>query len=93
MDLALSGSLEIVGPLTFSSWREAVKVRRSAGLGISSKLDALSLSEASLSANLEAADAIESLLSFIDGGGPREATGVGMGSGAGLGGSALTGDG
>ena len=71
-------------------------MRRSVGFGISSKLDALSLSEvSSLSANLEAADAMESLLSFIEGGGPREANVVGTGSGAGLllGGSALTGEG
>ena len=80
-------------PITFSSCRAAVTVRRSIGFDTSSKLDALSLSEASFfSANLAAAAATaasESLLSFIDGGGPRDATGAGVGSGAGFGGSAF----
>jgi hypothetical protein len=89
-----SGALEMTGLLGFSSCRAAVTAGRCTGFGTSSKLDALSLSEASsLSTNLEAPAASESLLSFIDGGGPREAMGAGADACTGFGGSVLVGDG
>lgn len=78
-----SGSLEMTGPRVFSSWRAATD-GRSIGLGTSSKLDASSSdSSSSLSANLDAILDIDSWLSFIDGGGPREAMGAATGSGLG----------
>lgn len=53
-------------------------VGRETGFATSSKLDSLSLSEtSSLSANFDAPAASDCLLSFIVGGGPREAMGAG----------------
>lgn len=76
-----AGALVATGLLGFSSCRAAATVGRSTGLGTSSKLEALSLSEtSSLSANLDAPADNESLLSVIEGGGPRDATDTGAGA-------------
>jgi hypothetical protein len=74
-----SGSLLMIGALGFSSCRGAVTAGRSTGFATSSKLDSLSLSDSSLSANFDAPAANDCLLSVIVGGGPREVMGAGAG--------------
>lgn len=75
-----SGSFVITGPIVLASCLAAVTVGRWTGLEISSKLEASSSSDSTSSANLEAWEAMDCLLSFSDGGGSREATSAGVGA-------------
>jgi hypothetical protein len=73
--IAGSGAL-LDDPMDFSSCRGAANDLRSTGFATSSKLESLSLSDWSSSANLDAPAANDCLLSVIDGGGPRDVTGA-----------------